>query len=425
MKITNVRARQILDSRGNPTVECDVTLENGVMGRAAVPSGASTGEREAMELRDGDAKVYGGKGVLKAVGNVNTDIKNMLLGKSIFDQAMIDQAMIDLDGTPNKSRLGANAILAVSLACAKVAALAQNKLFYVYLHELSGTTEPMSLPMPTMNVVNGGQHAEFATDIQEFMIVPIGAKTFSQALQMGVSVFHELRKVLKARSYSTNVGDEGGFAPVWSGGNEEALDSIVEAITSAGYKSGVDVSIALDVAASEFVEEGVYTLQQDGKHLTTGAMIGWYRDLISKYPIISIEDGLEQNDWGGWMALHKDLGDGIMIVGDDLLVTNPKYIQRGIESKSANAVIVKVNQVGTLSETIAAIKLAQDAGWKAIVANRSGETEDTTIADLAVGLGTGWIKTGSLSRSERVAKYNQLLRIEEALGPDVLFANHR
>jgi enolase len=420
MNITDIHARQILDSRGNPTVEADVYLDDGTMGRAAVPSGASTGSHEAIELRDGDA-AYGGKSVLKAVGYVNGEIREALVGQDASNQAGIDQLMINLDGTANKGRLGANAILAVSLAVAKAAAAAKKLPLYQYVAQLSGT-ENLSLPLPMMNIVNGGKHAAGSTDIQEFMIMPVGADTFSKALQMGTEVFHALGKVLHERGYGTTVGDEGGYAPAVKNGNAEALELIEAAVTKAGYTLGQDIVLALDVASSELIENGAYVLNTEGKKLTSEEMVAFYKDLTSRFPIRSIEDGLGEEDWEGWKVLNSELGSNVQLVGDDLLVTNTEFLKRGIEEKAANAILIKVNQIGSLTETIAAVKMAHDAGWKAVMSHRSGETEDTTIAHLAVGLNTGQIKTGSLSRTDRVAKYNELLRIEEELGDEAHFA---
>jgi len=417
MKITSIHARQILDSRGNPTVEADVLLENGIMGRAAVPSGASTGSHEAIELRDGDPKNYGGKSVLKAVANVNGEIAQALIGIDADDQAGIDQKLIALDGTPNKSRLGANALLAVSLATAKAAANAKGVPLFSYVNTLAGGAgDPAMLPVPLMNIINGGQHAAGSTDIQEFMIVPIGAKSFAEALQMGANVFHALKKVLSDAGYGTTVGDEGGYAPHVKNGNTEAIDLIASAIAAAGYTFGTDIMLALDVAASELWDASTktYRLATENRSLTSDEMIAWYNALAVKYPIISIEDGLGEEDWAGWTAMTRDIPR--QLVGDDLFVTNTTFISRGIAEHAGNAVLIKPNQIGTLTETIAAVTMAKAAGWKTIVSHRSGETEDTTIAHLAVGLGTGQIKTGSLSRTERVAKYNELLRIEEQLG---------
>ena len=421
MKISKIHARQILDSRGNPTIEADVILENGIIGRAAVPSGASTGTYEAIELRDEDKSFYGGKGVMKAVNNVNSEISNLLVGMEVTSQAEIDNKMIELDGTENKSRLGANAILSVSLACAKAAAQSLNIPLYKYFGSLSGNTK-FVLPMPMMNIINGGAHADFATDIQEFMIFPIGAKSFSEALRMGTEVFHSLKKTLKAAGYDTFVGDEGGFAPRVKNGNKEALDLISQAVSSAGYQLGTDIVLGMDVAASEFFNDNGYELKQEGTTKTSEQMVEWLVSLTKSYPIVSIEDGLAEDDWSGWNNLTAQVGNHIQIVGDDLFVTNTKFLKKGITQKSANAILIKVNQIGSLTETIKAVKMAHDAGWKAIISHRSGETEDTTIADLVVGLATGQIKTGSLSRSDRVSKYNQLLRIEEGLGSEGIFA---
>ncbi len=422
MNITSIHARQILDSRGNPTVEADVILENGMCGRAAVPSGASTGSHEAIELRDGDPAVYGGKSVLQAVAHVNGEIAKAVVGMDTTAQSGIDEAMIALDGTPNKSRLGANAILAVSLATAKAAALAQGVPLYAYVLTLAGGAADagggITLPVPLMNIVNGGAHAAGSTDIQEFMIVPVGAKTMADAVQMGANVFHALKKVLAAKGYGTTVGDEGGYAPAVKGGNAEALALIAEAVAATGYALGTDLMLALDVAASELWDDATktYRLATERKSLTSAEMVAWLGALASQYPIISIEDGLDENDWAGWTAMTAALGAAKQLVGDDLLVTNTQFLSRAIGEKAGNAILIKPNQIGTLTETIAAVTMAHDAGWRAILSHRSGETEDTTIAHLAVGLGTGQIKTGSLSRTDRVAKYNELLRIEEALG---------
>lgn len=417
MQIKNIHARQIIDSRGNPTVEADVILENGIMGRAAVPSGASTGSNEAVELRDGDTSRFGGKAVTKAVANVNGEIADALKGHDVTDQRGIDQTMIDLDGTPNKGRLGANALLAVSLATAKAAAQATDKPLYEYFRDLGGNTS-LSLPVPMMNIINGGKHAAGSTDIQEFMIMPVGAATFSEAIRMGTEIFHALGKTLKEKGYGTTVGDEGGYAPRVQQGNAEALELISTAVANAGYQLGTDVVLALDVAASELYENGKYHLATENRELTSDEMIDWLVDLTEKYPIRSIEDGLDEADWDAWAKLTARIGDKVQIVGDDLLVTNVQFLKRGIEEKAANAILVKLNQIGTLSETIDAVNMAHEAGWHAVISHRSGETEDVTIADLVVGLATGQIKTGSLSRTDRVAKYNQLLRIEEALGDD-------
>lgn len=412
MKIKRIIARQIIDSRGNPTVEAEIALENGITGRAAIPSGASTGEHEAVELRDG-GDAWGGLGVSTAVNNIRTEISELLVGKDPSSQSDIDQAMIELDGTNNKSRLGANAILAVSLAAAKVAARANDQQLYEYLSEMSGTKP--SLPRPMMNVINGGRHAAGSTDIQEFMIVPMRANSMDQTLRIGTEVFHALGKVLSRAGYSTTVGDEGGYAPSVRSGNSEALDLLIEAISQAGYEPGKDVSLALDVASSELIEDDHYLLKTENKQLSAEELISWYGELADKYPIISIEDGLGENDWSGWQEMTEVLGSKLQLVGDDLLVTNPEFLQRGIDQKAGNAILIKPNQVGTLTETITAIKLAQQNSWNTIVSHRSGETEDVTIAHIAVGLGAGQIKTGSLSRSERVAKYNELLRISEKL----------
>lgn len=420
MKITDIKARQILDSRGNPTVEADVVLEEGVLGRAAVPSGASTGMHEAIELRD-DEQAYGGKGVLKAVANINGEIRNALLGRDALEQRTLDQAMIDLDGTANKGRLGANAILAVSLAMAKAVAASRIQPLYRYVAELAGN-DKLSLPLPMMNIINGGKHAANSTDIQEFMIMPVGARSFSHCIQMGAEIFHSLGVVLKEAGYGTAVGDEGGYAPAVKNGNAEALELIEKAVTKAGYKLGEEVVLALDVASSELLEKGAYRLQTEGKSLSSQEMVAFYKDLCGRFPVVSIEDGLGEEDWTGWKQLHAELGAKVQLVGDDLFVTNTQFLQRGIDESAANAVLIKVNQIGTLTETIEAVQMAQQAGWKAVMSHRSGETEDTTIAHLAVGLNTGQIKTGSLSRTDRVAKYNELLRIEEELGDQAVFA---
>jgi enolase len=422
MKITNIHARQILDSRGNPTVEADVTLENGVLGRAAVPSGASTGTHEAVELRDEDSKVYLGKGVLKAVANVNTKINESLMEVDVEEQERIDQIMIDLDGTENKSNLGANAILAVSLASAKAAALSQNRPLYEYVSYLIGNIGEYLLPLPMMNIINGGKHGGWGADIQEFMIFPVGAESFSQSLQIGAEVFHNLAKVLHNKGYSTSVGDEGGFAPVLKNGNGEAFELMTQAVEKAGYKLREDIVFGIDAAASEFFKDGTYELKAEGKTFSSDEMVDWLVTLSEKYPIVSMEDCLDQEDWDGWKKLTAKLGDKVQIVGDDLLVTNIKFLERGISEIAANTILIKVNQIGTLTETIKAVEMAHKAGWKAVISHRSGETEDTTIAHLVVGLATGQIKTGSLSRSDRVAKYNELLRIEEGLGNDAKFA---
>lgn len=421
MKISSIHARQILDSRGYPTVEADVTLESGIIGTAAVPSGASTGTYEAHELRDGDNTVYQGKSVLKAVENVNTTINSILSGTDVANQKALDMAMIEADGTENKATLGANAILAVSLACAHAAAKLTKQPLFSYLQTLSGVTSPV-LPVPMINIINGGRHAAGSTDIQEFMIMPIGAESFSQALEMGANVFHTLGKVLAAKNYMTTVGDEGGYAPHVKAGNKEALDLIVQAIEKSGYALEKDIVLALDVAASELYQDNSYELKTENKKLTSDEMTGWLIQLTRDYPIVSIEDGLHEEDYAGWIKLTGLIGDSTQIVGDDLFVTNPTRIKKGITDKQANAVLVKLNQIGTLTQTLEAVRLAKDAGWNSVISHRSGETEDTTIAHLVVGLATGQIKTGSLSRSERVAKYNELLRIEEQLGDKAVFA---
>ena len=414
--IIDVYAREVLDSRGNPTVEVEVTTESGAFGRAMVPSGASTGEREALELRDGDKSRYLGKGTTKAVSNVNDIIADAVIGMDVTDQNAIDKVMIELDGTKDKSRLGANAILGVSMACARAAADYYGIPLYKYFGGFNGKV----LPVPMMNVLNGGSHADSTVDFQEYMIFPVGAKSIKEALRMGAETFHNLRKVLKARGYNTNVGDEGGFAPSCTKGNEEPLELIVEAIKAAGYVPGEDICIAMDVAASEFHnhETGLYELSKSGQGTkTTDEMIDMYAEWVEKYPIISIEDGLGERDWDGWKKLTDRLGDHIQLVGDDLFVTNPSILKEGIEKGIANAILIKVNQIGTLTETFDAIEMAKEAGYTCVVSHRSGETEDTTIADIAVGLNAGQIKTGSMSRTDRIAKYNQLMRIEDQLGP--------
>ncbi|AUC15687.1 phosphopyruvate hydratase [Tenacibaculum sp. SZ-18] len=412
--IINIHARQIFDSRGNPTVEVDVTTENGIQGRAAVPSGASTGEHEAVELRDG-GDAYMGKGVTKAVDNVNTIIAQELLGTSVFEQNLIDQMMIDLDGTPNKSKLGANAILGVSLAVAKAAANELGMPLYRYVGGVSANT----LPVPMMNIINGGSHSDAPIAFQEFMIMPVKAKNFSEAMQMGSEVFHNLKKVLHDRNLSTAVGDEGGFAPTLDG-TEDALDTIALAVKNAGYSLGDDIMIALDCASAEFYIDGKYDYTKfegdTGKVRTSKEQADYLAELSEKYPIISIEDGMDENDWEGWKYLTEKIGDKVQLVGDDLFVTNVERLSRGIENNTANSILIKVNQIGTLTETIAAVNMAHNAGYTSVMSHRSGETEDNTIADLAVALNTGQIKTGSASRSDRMAKYNQLLRIEEELG---------
>ena len=417
--ILDVWAREILDSRGNPTIECEVILESGALGRAAVPSGASTGEHEACELRDGDKKRYNGKGVTKAVENVNTIIAEKLIGMDATEQKQIDNLMIELDGTPNKTKLGANAMLAVSLACAKAAA----DYYEVPLYKYIGGLQAELLPTPMMNILNGGKHADNTVDIQEFMIMPVSAPTFKEALRMGTEVFHNLRTVLKGRNYNTAVGDEGGFAPSLKP-NEEAFEVIVEAIKKSGYEPGKDILLAIDVASSEMYEDGKYRLFKSNPSVlrTTDEMIAWYEEICNKYPIISIEDGLDQNDWEGWKKLTDVLGNRIQLVGDDLFVTNPMFLKKGIQNKVANAILVKVNQIGTLTETLETIKIAQRNGYNTIISHRSGETEDSTIADIAVATNAGQIKTGAPSRSDRVAKYNQLLRIEEYLDDDAVYS---
>ncbi len=416
-EIMSVRAREILDSRGNPTVEVEVALESGVMGRAAVPSGASTGEREALELRDGDKSRYLGKGVLKAASHVNEIIAAELIGWEASDQVGIDKKLLELDGTDFKTKLGANALLGVSMACAKAAAEDAGLPLYQYI----GGANAKELPLPMMNILNGGEHADNNVDIQEFMIMPAGASCFREALRMGSEIFHNLKKVLSAKGYNTAVGDEGGFAPDLKS-NEEALQVIVEAIEAAGYKAGEDVLLALDVAASELYKDGKYVLENEAQPVKSAAdMVALYEDLISRYPIISIEDGLAENDWDGWKLMTEKLGDKIQIVGDDLFVTNTKILKEGIDKGIANSILIKVNQIGTLTETLEAIEMAKRAGYTAVVSHRSGETEDTTIADLAVATNAGQIKTGSLCRSDRVAKYNQLLRIEDELDSTAVF----
>ena len=414
-KISRIIGREILDSRGNPTVEADVYLESGVMGRAAAPSGASTGSREALELRDGDKSRYLGKGVIKAVAAINDAIAPALLGKDALAQSDIDQVMIDLDGTENKETLGANAILAVSLAVAKAAALEKGVALYEHIADLNGTSGQYSMPVPMMNIINGGEHADNNVDIQEFMVQPVGAKSFKEALRMGAEIFHSLKKVLSAKGLNTAVGDEGGFAPNLSS-NAEALAVIVQAVENAGYKMNEDITLALDCAASEFYKDGKYVLSGEDKSFDSEAFGDYLADLSVQYPIVSIEDGLDESDWDGWASLTKKIGDKVQLVGDDLFVTNTKILKRGIDNGIGNSILIKFNQIGSLTETLNAIKMAKDAGFTAVISHRSGETEDATIADLAVGTAAGQIKTGSLCRSDRVAKYNQLLRIEEALG---------
>jgi enolase len=422
--IINIHARQILDSRGNPTVEVDVTTENGFIGRAAVPSGASTGEHEAVELRDGGS-AYMGKGVLKAVENVNAIITQELLGVSVFEQNLIDQIMIDLDGTPNKSKLGANAILGVSLAAAKAAATELGMPLYRYVGGVSANT----LPVPMMNIINGGSHSDAPIAFQEFMVMPVKAKNFTHAMQMGTEIFHNLKKVLHDRGLSTAVGDEGGFAPNLEGGTEDALETIAKAVKNAGYTLGDDVMIALDCAAAEFYVDGNYDYTKfegsKGQVRTSQQQADYLAELAAKYPIISIEDGMDENDWEGWKYLTDKIGEKVQLVGDDLFVTNVERLSRGIENNIANSILIKVNQIGTLTETIAAVNMAHNAGFTSVMSHRSGETEDNTIADLAVALNTGQIKTGSASRSDRMAKYNQLLRIEEELGETAYFPQEK
>jgi enolase len=415
--IEDIHAREILDSRGNPTVEVEVYLEDGTVGRAAVPSGASTGTHEAVELRDGDPSRYGGKGVLKAVRAINETIADELEGMDATDQAGIDQLLIELDGTPNKGNLGANAILGVSLAVAHAAANALDLPLYRYI----GGTAAHTLPVPMMNILNGGKHADNSADLQEFMILPVGASSFAEALRWCAEVYHALKSVLKAKGYNTNVGDEGGFAPSL-GSNAEALELILAAITKAGYTPGKDIYLALDPAASELYADGLYVLAREGKKLTSADMVDFYARLVDQYPIISIEDGLAEDDWNGFALLRARLGDKVQIMGDDLFVTNTERIARGIKERCANSVLIKLNQIGTLTETLAAIEMAKRAGWTAVVSHRSGETEDTTIADLVVATNAGQIKTGAPCRSERVAKYNRLLRIEEDLGDTARYA---
>ena len=415
--IVDVHGRQVLDSRGNPTVEVEVRLESGAEGRAIVPSGASTGTREAVELRDGDSKRFMGKGVLKAVRNVNKVIAPNLVGFDATEQTAIDMMLVALDGTDNKGKLGANAILGASMACARAASEACGLPLYQYLGGVGGRT----LPVPMMNILNGGSHADNNVDIQEFMVMPVGASSFSEALRMGVETFHNLKKVLKGKGLNTNVGDEGGFAPLLSS-NAEAIEVILEAIAKAGYKPGRDIGIALDCAASEFGKKGKYVFRKsDGSKKDAEGMVRFYQDLCRQYPILSIEDGFSEDDWNGWKLFTKEMGKKIQIVGDDIFVTNPKILRKGIDGKAANSVLIKLNQIGTVTETVDAVEMAKRAGWTAVVSHRSGETEDSTIADLVVGLNTGQIKTGSASRTDRMAKYNQLLRIEEELGPAARF----
>jgi len=419
--IIDVNAREILDSRGNPTIEVDVFLESGIVGRAAVPSGASTGEREAVELRDGDKKRFGGKGVLKAVKNVNEIIANEIIGWDTTDQVGIDKMMIELDGTPNKRKLGANAILGVSMAAAKAAA----QVFELPLYRYLGGTNAKILPVPMMNILNGGKHADNNVDLQEFMIVPVNTKTFADALRMGAEIFHSLKNVLKKKGYNTAVGDEGGFAPSLKS-NEEAIEVILEAIEQANYKAGKDVYVALDPAASEFFEKGKYYFHKSDKSKKTPEqMVKFYEKLVRQYPIISIEDGMAENDWDGWQIMTEALGRKIQIVGDDIFVTNTEIFAKGIEKGIANSILIKLNQIGTLTETLDCVEMAKRAGYTTVISHRSGETEDTTIADFAVAINAGQIKTGSASRTDRISKYNQLIRIEEELGTNGIFLGVR
>ena len=417
--ILDIRAREILDSRGNPTIEVEVVTENGFIGRAAVPSGASTGKHEAVELRDGDKGRFLGKGVLTACRNVEETLREALIGEEVFEQIYLDRLMLDLDGTPNKSNLGANALLGVSLAIAKAAAKETDQPLYRYI----GGVNAHILPVPMMNILNGGSHADNSIDFQEFMIMPVGADTFSEALRMGVEVFHQLKSVLKSKGYSTNVGDEGGFAPNIKS-NQEAIETVLAAIEKAGYRPGEDLMIAMDAAASEFYDEAakVYHFHKStGDKLTSSEMVAYWKDWVNKYPILSIEDGLHEDDWEGWRLMTKEMGNRVQLVGDDLFVTNTQRLQRGIDEDVANSILIKVNQIGTLTETIEAVRLATRNGYTSVMSHRSGETEDTTIADLAVALNTGQIKTGSASRSDRIAKYNQLLRIEEELADSGIY----
>lgn len=418
--IKAIMGREIIDSRGNPTVEADVILESGVIGRAAVPSGASTGAREAIELRDGDAKRYGGKGVTQAVKHVNNEIREALLGKNAADQVDIDNTMLALDGTDNKSKLGANAILAVSMACARAAAANEGKPLYEYLN----TGDDYLMPVPMMNIINGGAHADNSVDLQEFMVMPVGAPSVAEAIRYGAEIFHALKKVLHDKGMNTSVGDEGGFAPDLPS-NEAAIEVILEAIDKAGYKAGEDVMIAIDAASSEFYKDGKYVLASENKSLTASEFIDVLEDWVNKYPIISIEDGLAEDDWDGWKEITERLGNRVQLVGDDLFVTNTKIFQQGIDKHITNSILIKVNQIGTLTETLAAIDMAKKAGYTAVISHRSGETEDTIIADLAVATGVGQIKTGSMSRSDRVAKYNQLIRISEELGDKATFPGRK
>ena len=414
LTIKSIHARQILDSRGNPTVEADVILGGGHAGRASVPSGASTGSNEAVEIRDNDPARYGGKGVSRAVWNVNNKIADVLVGNNAGDQSKVDQLMIDLDGTPNKSNLGANAILAVSLATARAVSHATGRYLYQYVASIAGTEDEIAMPMPMMNVMNGGAHADWSTDFQEYMIIPVGAENTAEAIRMGAEVFHSLKQILKDRGYTTTVGDEGGYAPRVHQGNNEPLELIRDAIQSANYKLGTDIAMAMDIAASELYKDDHYELRTDGHWKSSDDLINWYQWIIDNFPVRSIEDGLDENDWQGWRNLTHRLGEKVQLVGDDLFVTNTELLQKGINEKAANAILIKPNQIGTLTETIAAVKLAKANGYRTVMSHRSGETEDAGIAHLAVGLGTGQIKTGSLSRTDRIAKYNELIRISEA-----------
>lgn len=418
--ISSIRGFEVLDSRGNPTVMAEVELESGLVGSACAPSGASTGSREALELRDGDKSRYLGKGVLKAVAHINDTIASLLMGKDVNDQRALDQIMLDADGTENKSKFGANAILAVSLAAAKAAAQSQGIPLYAHIANVNGTPGRYSMPVPMMNIVNGGEHADNNVDIQEFMVQPVAAKSFSEALRVGAEIFHSLKKVLSKRGLNTAVGDEGGFAPDLPS-NEAALEAIAEAVANAGYKLGEEVTLALDCAASEFYKDGVYDLSGEGKKYDSEGFAEFLKSLTEKFPVISIEDGMDESDWDGWDILTKKIGHTTQLVGDDLFVTNTKILKEGIDKNIGNSILIKFNQIGSLSETLDAIKMAQDAGYTAVISHRSGETEDTTIADLAVATAAGQIKTGSLSRSDRVAKYNRLLRIEAELGDKAVY----
>jgi enolase len=418
--IKDIRAREVLDSRGNPTIEADVILDNGIVGSACAPSGASTGSREALELRDKDPARYMGKGVLRAVSHVNKNIRDVLLGHDASDQGAVDQVMLDLDGTVNKSSLGANAILAVSLATAKAAAQANGKPLYAWIAALNGSTEYMSLPVPMMNIINGGEHADNNVDIQEFMVQPVGAPSFAEALRYGAEIFHSLKSVLKAQGLNTAVGDEGGFAPNLPS-NAAALDAILQAVDKTGLKMGSEIRLALDCASSEFYRDGKYQLKGENKVFDSAGFTDYLADLAMEYNILSIEDGMDESDWDGWSLLTRKIGNHVQLVGDDLFVTNTEILARGIEQGVANSILIKFNQIGSLTETLAAIRMARKAGYTAVISHRSGETEDTTIADLAVATGAGQIKTGSLCRSDRVAKYNRLLRIEQELGNKAIY----